>query len=269
MPEGDTLHSIALRIGPTLRGRAVVSLSTSDLGVVSEAKGWTVDHVRAFGKHLLIVFDAPWVLRTHLGMNGRVWQVRGHRRPSSSVFALEVEGGGGEPHCVVCTGAYRTEFVRKGALGSHAILARLGPDLLADPVDIDGVLRRATDPSHAHREIADLLLDQRIASGIGNVYKSEVLFIHRIHPRHPVGVLADDTLGALYETAAHLLRKNLRTTRRTTVPTRRRPYPTSARLWVYGRAGKPCLECGTSVELMRQGDLARSTYFCPHCQGGA
>lgn len=267
MPEGDTLHSIARRVGPALEGRTVVSLSTSDLGTVRDAKGWTVDHVRALGKHLLIAFDAPWVLRTHLGMNGRVWQPRGRKRPSRSVFALEVEGEGTSIECVVCTGAYRTEFVRRGALGSHAILSRLGPDLLAEPPDLEGAVARATDPSHAHREIADVLLDQRIASGIGNVYKSEVLFIQRVHPRQTVGTLSDEALEGLYDTAAHLLRRNLRTRRRTTVPTRRRPYPTSPRLWVYGRAGKPCLECETSVELMRQGDLARSTYFCPRCQG--
>lgn len=258
---------MARRIGPTLEGQKVRRLTTSDLGPVDDATGWTVERVRAVGKHLLISFDAPWVLRTHLGMNGRVWRTRGPERPRRTVFAIEVGSEDNAVERVVCTGAYRTEFVRQGALRSHAILARLGPDLLADPVDVAEVLARATDSSHAHREIADVLLDQRIASGIGNVYKSEVLFIHRIHPRCEVGALDGEQLAALYETAAHLLRRNLRTQRRTTVPTRRRPYPNSPQLWVYGRAGKPCLECGTAVEHLRQGDLARSTYCCPHCQG--
>ena len=128
------------------------------------------------------------------------------------------------------------------------------------------MVERATHPAHAGREIADLLLDQRIASGIGNVYKSEVLFLERLHPRTRVGAIDADRLRHLCEEAARLLRFNLRTRRRTTVPTRRRPYPTSPRLWVYERAGDPCLECGTKILRFTQGDMARGTWWCPTCQ---
>jgi len=265
VPEGDTLHKIARRIGPVLVGGDVQELRTSDLGVVTEAQDWRVEGVRALGKHLLVSFDSSWTLRTHLGMHGRVWLGReGRGVPASAVFVLRVSGG--RPATVVCTGAYRTELLRTQHLPGHARLARLGPDLLGDTLDLEEVVRRAMVPSHADREIADVLLDQRIAAGIGNVYKSEVLFLKRVHPATPVGRLDEDTIQALYAESARLLKLNLRTHQRTTVPTRRRPTPHSPRLWVYGRAGQPCLECEVPVERMRRGDMARSTYFCALCQ---
>lgn len=166
----------------------------------------------------------------------------------------------------VCRRSYRAELVRTSALHAHPRLARLGPDLLADPPRIDDMVRRARLPGHAEREIGDVLLDQRVASGIGNVYKSEVLFEVRVHPRTKVRELSDAQLTRIFETAAALMRPNLLTRRRTTVPLPRRGQPSSERLWVYGRAGKPCLECGTPIERFGQGDTARTTYFCPRCQ---
>jgi endonuclease-8 len=109
-------------------------------------------------------------------------------------------------------------------------------------------------------------MDQRIAAGIGNVYKSEVLFECRVHPRTNMQHITADRVRELYERAAALMRLNLLTRRRTAVPLRRRPTPSSQRLWVYGRAGRPCLDCGTTIERFMQGDMNRSTYFCPACQ---
>jgi len=168
--------------------------------------------------------------------------------------------------CYVCARAYRAELVRTRALAIHPQLARLGPDLLADPPAIDELVRRARLPAHAGREIADLLLDQRVAAGIGNVYKSEVLFECHVNPRTSVRQLDDEQLASLFRTAARLMRLNLLTRQRTAVPIRRRALPSSHRLWVYGRAGQPCLDCGTPIARFLQGDHARSTYFCPCCQ---
>ncbi len=265
MPEGDTLHRIAARIRPAVEGRRVASLSLSDLGPVEEARDWTVQRAHAVGKHLLVEFDAPWTLRAHLGMNGRVRVVPAREsRPGRSTFALTVAGE--PPITVVCSRAYRAELIRTGALKSHARLARLGPDLLDPDVDPAGVADRARHPSFGHREIADVLLDQRVAAGIGNVYKSEVLFLRRIHPRTRMALLTLDEIQGLYEEAIRQMRRNLKTRFRTTVPTRRRPTPASPRLFVYERAGKPCLDCGTPIARMVQGDMARSTYWCPECQ---
>lgn len=120
--------------------------------------------------------------------------------------------------------------------------------------------------AYGDREIGDVLMDQRVAAGIGNVYKSEVLFECRVHPRTRVHELSDEKLTGLFERAAQLMRLNLLTRRRTSVPLRRRATPSSQRLWVYMRNGKECLDCGTAIERFMQGDMNRSTYFCPQCQ---
>jgi endonuclease-8 len=104
---------------------------------------------------------------------------------------------------------------------------------------------------------------------VGNVYKSETLFECRVHPRTLMHQLNPEDVRGIYEKAAKLMRLNLLTRRRTSVPLRRRPEPSSHRFWVYMRAGKPCLDCGTRIERFLQGDMARSTYFCPHCQRGS
>jgi endonuclease-8 len=289
MPEGDTLHRIAARVGGGVAGGVVERLFLADRGDVRDAVGWGVENVFAVGKHLLVGFDSGWALRTHLGMNGRVFAVplRGEP-PRGPTFLIRVDPRSGAssagspggmptsptptasgtvpPVTLVAVRAYRAELIRATRPERHPRLSRLGPDLLAEPPDLDGVVARALVPGHGSREIADLLLDQRIGSGIGNVYKSEVLFVERIHPRTPVGALDASEVRGLYERAAELLRLNLRTRRRTTVPTRRRPYPSSPRLWVYGRGGDPCLECGATIERLVQGDMARPTWMCPRCQ---
>lgn len=265
MPEGDTIHRFASAIGRDLTGRRLEYLELQHLGAVTELKGARIEQVAAQGKHLLVHLEGDWSLRVHLGMKGR-WRRLGAGRPPPGRPTVLIQAGGRQWACVR---AYQAELVRTGRLRTHPRLARLGPDLLADEPDIEGVVRRARLPAYAHREIGDALLDQRIASGIGNVYKSEVLFVRRVHPRTPVGALSDEALHGLFEESARLMGANLKTIRRTSVPLQRRPEPGSPRLWVYDRGGKPCLECGTKIERIVQGDLARSTYFCPECQQDA
>jgi endonuclease VIII len=262
MPEGDTVHRIARVLGSELSGRLLARLFVRDHGDIAELAGRRVDAVEARGKHLLVHIDGGWTLRVHLGMKGR-W-VRRHvrERGARNVSAMLVA----DETAFTCEGAYTAELLRTDALRNHPRLARLGPDLLADPPDIAEAARRARLPAYAGREIGDLLLDQRVAAGIGNVYKSEVLFECRIHPRQRAGTLSTGQIDALFGRAAHLMRLNLLTRRRTAVPLKRRPTPSSQRLWVYLRHGKACLDCGTSIERFLQGDAGRSTYFCPACQ---
>ena len=262
MPEGDTIRRVATVLGREVTGRTLDRLELNDRGEVAELAGRRIDGVEPRGKHMLVHIDGGWSLRVHLGMNGR-WTRRHVRQPRPRRATVVLVTG---DTAYVCDRAYRAELIRTAGLRSHPSLARLGPDLLAEPPAIDDVVRRAKLPAHAGREIGDLLLDQRVAAGIGNVYKSEVLFEERVHPRTRVRDLSPDDLRRLYETAARLMRLNLVTRRRTSVPLRRRPRPSSQRLWVYGRAGKPCLDCGTRIERFLQGDMARSTYFCPSCQ---
>jgi endonuclease-8 len=262
MPEGDTVHRNARVLNRELQGRTLERLFVRDRGDVRELAGRAVRSVEARGKHLLVHVDGGWVLRIHLGMKGRWLRRHVRERPASGVTAMLVAG----ETAYICEGAYTAELLREEAVRTHPRLGRLGPDLLAEPPDIAEAVRRAGVPAHANREIGELLTDQRIAGGIGNVYKSEVLFECRVHPRTRLRALPPAKLTEVYERAAHLMRLNLLTRRRTAVPLRRRATPSSQRLWVYMRAGKPCLDCGTPIERIMQGDMHRSTYFCPSCQ---
>jgi endonuclease-8 len=265
MPEGDTIHRVATVLGREITGRVVERLALHDRGELADLAGRTVESVEPVGKHMFIHLSGGWSVRVHLGMNGR-WR-RQHvrqKRPRNPTVLMVVGNT-----AYLCEGAYRAEPVRTTEARRHPRVARLGPDLLAEPPEIDEAVRRARQPGNAGREVGDLLLDQRVAAGIGNVYKSEVLFECRIHPRTPVGELTPHEVRLLFETAARLMRLNLLTRRRTHVPLRRRPTPSSQRLWVYRRAGEPCLDCGTAIERILQGDMGRSTYFCPRCQGEA
>jgi endonuclease-8 len=263
MPEGDTIHRLVRVLVAELSGQTLSALALHDRGEVAELAGCTIARIEAVGKHLLVDFSGGWTLRVHLGMHGRWLRRRAEEPelPKDWTVIITVDGV-----AYVCCRSYRAELFRTSALHVHPRLARLGPDLLADPPRIDDIVQRARLHGHAEREIGDVLLDQRIASGIGNVYKSEVLFEVRVHPRAKVRELSDAQLTRIFETAATLMRLNLLTRRRTTVPLTRRGRSSSQRLWVYMRAGKPCLECGTLIEGFGQGDMARTTYFCPHCQ---
>ena len=119
--------------------------------------------------------------------------------------------------------------------------------------------------------MGEALVDQRALAGIGNVFKSEVCFAERVHPFTPVGALDDATLLRLVRTARRFLEMNVRESSggkmvtRTGLRRTTRPGDSSASLWVYGRAGKPCRVCGERIVVDRRGPQARSTYFCPRC----
>jgi endonuclease VIII len=262
MPEGDTVHRNARVLNRELQGRTLTRFFVRDRGDVEELAGRTVDLVDARGKHLLVHVSGGWILRVHLGMKGRWLRRHVRERLPRDITVLLVA----DETAYVCEGAFTAELLREGAVRTHPRLGRLGPDLLADPPDIALAVRRARMPAYANREIGDVLMDQRVASGIGNVYKSEVLFECRVHPRARMHDIPIEKVTELFERAAHLMRLNLLTRRRTAVPLRRRKTPSSQRLWVYMRKGRPCLDCGTKIERFMQGDMNRSTYYCPVCQ---
>lgn len=264
MPEGDTIHRHAATLDRDLAGKAVEHLELQAVGPVAELVGAEVAGVAAVGKHLLVHIEGGWSVRVHLGMKGRWRRIPAGAHPQTRPTVLIRAGG----RTWACVRAYHAELVRTAALRTHPRLARLGPDILEDPPRIAAMVARAQLPAHGDREIGDLLLDQRVAAGIGNVYRSEVLFVRGVHPRTPSRSLASRDLAGLFEAAAELMRANLGAGARATVPLQRRPTASSPRFWVYDRAGKPCLECGAAIERLVQGDLARSTYYCPVCQPG-
>ena len=276
MPEGDTLHRTADGLRPYLVGRPVTAARSGGPGAVPQTArlvGSTVTAVEAIGKNLLIRFDNGLELRTHLRMNGS-WHryrpgERWRRPPARARLVLEVPGT-----VAVCFDAPVVELFETRAEGLHTALARLGPDLLAEDFETAGraaeALRRLGDPARAERSIAEALLDQRSLAGIGNVYKSEILFIERVDPWARVDQVPDETLARLVATARRLLLFNAdRRGGAERVTTGGHRTAAGEALWVYGRAGRPCRRCGTLIGRRRQGrDLPRLTYWCPRCQDG-
>jgi endonuclease-8 len=269
MPEGDTLHRTAAGLRPYLVGRTVTGARTGGPGAVPQIErvvGREIRSVEALGKNLLIRFDGALELRTHLRMNGSWHRYRPGerwRRPAARArLVLEVPGA-----VAVCFDAPVVELFEGRAEALHPALGRLGPDLLAPDFDRAEALRRLRDPARAETTIAEALLDQRALAGIGNVYKSETLFIERVSPFALVGRLGDLVLGRLVDRARELMVANVVAGRGPERVTTGRDRAAAGPLYVYGQAGRPCRRCATPIAVRRQGtDLPRATYWCPHCQ---
>ena len=258
MPEGDTIFRAATVLRRALVGQPLVAFKAprSETGAFPEDA--RVSSVEARGKHLLIGFSDGRVLHTHLQMSGS-WHVyeptQPWRRPSHQVRAVVRV-----PEAVaVCFNAPVVELLRARDLPRHPRLAALGPDLCSPDVDLPEILRRL-DQVPAATPVGVALLDQRVACGIGNVYKSEVLFARLVDPFAPVGALGGEVRRDLYATAGRMLRDNLEGGPRRTTP---------GGLAVYGKTGRPCPRCGSPIASRRQGDAARMTYWCPRCQRAA
>jgi endonuclease-8 len=261
MPEGDTIHTLARYLGAALGGGVVTRVRVRGQ-VWPDLAGLRIQGVSSKGKHLYLELNNGLCLRSHLGLYGSWHRYRPHepwQKPErQAVLVLEMEGW-----AYVCFNAKEVELTRSTGFESRDQRGRLGPDLTQDTPDADLIRRRALALSSPDTPLVDLLLDQRVACGIGNVYKSEVLFLTRRPPVLTVQQLSLQDFVDLYGNAARLLRRNLGGGPRTTraIPDGRGP------LWVYGRAGLPCLVCGTPVRRERLGREPRSTYWCPTCQG--
>jgi len=261
MPEGDTIRRAARALSTALAGRRVEAFTSSLPAVAAAAErlgiaGRTVDAVESRGKHLLIRFEGGAVLHTHLRMQGRWRLYQGVAGRSSGSRARAVLRAG--DRTAACFDAPVVELLSRFEARDHRGLASLGPDLLAPDLDLDAVLSRLQ--AAPDRPVGELLLDQRICSGIGNVYRSEVLFIAGVHPGRRLPQLSREILLRILETARDALRRNLG-------PGPRRTRPGAGpRLWVYRRGGQRCLRCGEEIRRAAVGDPPRSCYWCPGCQ---
>lgn len=260
MPEGDTVWLAARRLDDCLAGEV---LTAADLRVprlaTVDLTGHTVESVRAHGKHLLFRMGDGLALHTHFRMDGS-WHLYRHGRPWKGGPDWQVRAVLKTAHWQAV--GYRLPVVEiLDARGQQELLGRLGPDVLDEEVDIVGVVARlSTQP---HRAIGDALLDQSMVAGFGLIYVSETLFLRGIPPQAPVGSIAD--LAALVTTGRDLMRANrARGAQASTGDVREQHY-------VYGRAGRPCLRCGTRITHAKQrsGNYERDAYWCPHCQPGA
>ena len=251
MPEGDTLFNTALTLRPALLGESLTAVNIRARGMYRLRVGDTVRSVEAVGKFLEIVVERGLALRTHLHMTG-VWhlyeQGERWRRPRHLARAvLETES-----HVAVCFAAPTVEV----GPAADDRLAHLGPDLCHADVDLDAVLERVagSDPS---TEIAVVLLDQRLAAGIGNVYKNEVLWACEVSPFRPLADVDEPMRRRLFGTAAKQLQANLGRWKRQTHP---------KGLAVYNRAGQGCYRCLGRIRTIEHGDIGRRTWWCANCQ---
>jgi endonuclease-8 len=275
MPEGDTLFRTAVALRDALGGRKVTAArGRPDGAALGRVVGSKVSRVESQGKHLLVDFDNGLTLHTHLRMHGSWHRYRTgepwRRSPSRAVAVIEVPGA-----VAVCFDAPTVELLDSRAVAIHPALKALGPDLLAAEPDLDAMVVRLRSPSRAGTTVAEALLDQTALAGLGNVYRSEVLFIERVDPFATMGSLPPEVVRRLAETGARLLRENLSSPVRRTMPDRARLAGSCVRasrgprLWVYGRTGRPCFVCGTPIRSTMIGDLSRRLYWCPSCQAGA
>jgi endonuclease VIII len=233
MPEGDTLRAIAGRLQVLVGQRVDVETPhprAATKRIAERLDGLVLEAVEAEGKNLLLRFAGGHVLRSHLRMTGR-WRVvpRGTRRA-------------GLPWLVVRGAAHEAVLWNGPVLELDRPRRPLGPDILAEPPDLDGMVARLrAEPA---REMGDAVLDQRLVAGIGNKWRAEALWESRVSPWLPVG---ETDLRAVLAAAPELMKGR--------PPAR-----------VYRR--RLCPRCGTPIRSHPQGDAARLAYWCPTCQRG-
>ena len=262
MPEGDTVYLAAQRLHGALAERV---LTTSDFRVphlaTTELTGRRVFEVVSRGKHMLTRVEGDLTLHTHLRMGGS-WRLfrAGTRWSGGPAHEVRVVLGNDAWQAV----GYRLpviELIRTA--DEHTVVGHLGPDLLGPDWDADEALRRLAE--RPDREIGPALLDQRNLAGIGNLYKSETLYLSGVNPWTHVGDIAD--LGGVVRRAHRLIIANKDHAHQSTTGSTLRGQEN----WVFERAGKPCRRCGTQIRRATQLESgheaeARITYWCPYCQ---
>ena len=257
MPEGDTVHSAARRVGAVLVGREIVSIETPQRRHTMDRwperlAGRPVRSVDAYGKHLFVRFDGDLALHSHLRMGG-MWGVyesgrRWSRAPRRAWIVMRTP-----THEVVEFDGPVLELMTESRTRFDLRLAALGPDILAPELDEERLLRRLREDDPT-RGIGDALLDQRNIAGIGNVWKAEGCFDAAIDPWRRVAEVPDEAVLRIVRAM------------------RARMQDSVSRgghirgLQVYDRAGRRCPRCNTTIRARGQGDDNRTTYWCPGCQ---
>jgi endonuclease VIII len=244
VPEGDTLHRVALRMQILVGQRLGVETPhprAAAKHLAERLDGLVLESVEAVGKNLLLRFDGGHVLRSHLRMTGR-WRVGAVGAARAGLPWLVLRG---ENHEAVLWNGPVLELV------TTCNLVGLGPDILAEEPDYDAMAARL----RADRgTIGEALLNQRLVAGIGNIWRSEALWEVRVSPWKPLDEVSDTELRETLVAAHELMAASAAGAR----PVRR----------VYRRAGRPCRRCGTPIRSHAQGDGARIAYWCPTCQRG-
>jgi endonuclease VIII len=262
VPEGDTVYLAAKRLHSALADRV---LTTTDFRVprlaTTDLTGHRVLEVVSRGKHFLTRLDDDLTVHTHLRMDGS-WRL----------FRYSAARSGGPNHevrIVLANDEWQAVGYRMPVIDllrtadEYTVVGHLGPDLLGPDWDANEAVRRLS--GQPDREIGPALLDQRNLAGIGNLYKSETLFLSGINPWTHVEAIAD--LAGVVRRAHRLLVANKDHSHQSTTGSTFRGQEN----WVFERAGKPCRRCGTRIRRATQPEPGREaqeriTYWCPFCQ---
>ena len=283
MPEGDTIYRAARTLQKAIGGKVVTAFDTglANLTSVNENTplvGRTVDRIEARGKWCLMFFSGDLILVTHMLMSGswhiyrtgeKWWMGRSHMRVAITCGEYQA----------VAFNVPIAEFHTARSLERNSQVPKLGPDILADQFSVEAGVRalRERAASRPEDEVAIALLNQRVMAGLGNVYKSEVAFAAGVNPFRQLRTITDREMEVMVEASHKYMKANVLDAgprgasgegivtytgpRRTTHAMDR-----SDRVWVYGRQGQECRRCGTAIMMRKQGEQARSTYWCPTCQ---
>lgn len=254
MPEGDNVYLAARNLNEILAGRI---LTRCDIRVPAFATvdltGQRVDEVVSRGKHLLMRVGEH-TIHTHLKMEGSWHIYRAGTRWRRPDWQARIILANAQWQAV----GFQLGIVEVLPRAAEAsAVGHLGPDLLGPDWDPALALRRLLARPEVPVGLA--LLDQSTMAGLGNVYRSELCFLRGVLPTRPVGEVPQPE--KLVDLAHRLIDANKNRTGRTTTGALR-----GATSWVYGRAGKPCLRCGTTIARGSLGEPARETFWCPHCQ---
>jgi endonuclease VIII len=274
MPEGDTIFRTARALQQGLAGHQVTSFETAyaplaSVNDQSPVAGRVIERVESRGKWLLIHFSGDLILATHMLMSGswHIYRVGERWKRSRSHMRIVI---GTSELVAVAFDVPVARFHTARTLERFTGVATLGPDVLSTVFAADEARTRLLE--HGSEEVGNVLLNQRVMAGIGNVFKSEICFACGVNPFRTIATLTPKEVDCLLAIARRFLEVNVAQgsgdkivtytgLRRTTGNSN-----PAARLWVYRRSGSACRRCGTAILMRKQGIGARSTYWCPDCQ---
>jgi endonuclease-8 len=275
VPEGDTIFRTARTLGRALAGKLVTGFQSTYPKLTrcnddTPLVGQTVERVESRGKWLLIHFSGGGTLATHMLMSGS-WHIYRHgerwQQPRANM-RIVIENN---DYVAVGFRVPVAEMHTAQSLARNARIPGAATDVLSGAFDAAEAARRLV--AHGDEEIADVLLDQKVMAGVGNVFKSETCFVAGVNPFCRVSALSGEQVRALIATAQKLIAANVLEDSGDGIVTyrgrkRRTTHESdpSASLWVYGRRGEPCRRCGEPVRRRLQGPDARVTFWCQRCQ---
>ncbi len=266
MPEGHTLHRLAAELTDGLGGHPVDSSSPQGRFAAERLDGRTLVGAEAYGKHLLVAFEGVAErVHVHLGLYGTFTLLAGRDHPVVGHVRWRLRTS---EVTADLRGPTRCELLGPAAV--DALVGRIGPDPLRADADPDVAWDRL---SRSRTSVAALLMDQSVLGGVGNVYRAEVLFRHGVDPLTPGRDLDRATWDALWADLVVLMREGVRTGRIDTVRPEHEPEAMGraprqddhgGEVYVYRRAGQPCLVCGETV--LTSVLASRNLFWCPRCQ---